>query len=238
MDRPFPIVTMSFTAILLLLLTVDFAFMLLDAVAFFAEKASLISDIPTELKITVDGALPEMLGYVKWSIIIVSLVWLAVRDRWSVPFRWARVFLMVLIDDSMQEHEAIGTMIAGSLPLPASLQSQSQDIAEVMVFGAMGLIAVLLTATLFARNGPVARALSIRFMLIIVFLAFFGVALDFLHQSIRLFTEGTFAAEFLPQVFALLEDGGEMVMASIATAFVLTLPGIESMSRRSETAPG
>ena len=42
MDRPFPIITMSFTAILLLLLTVDFAFMLLDVVAFFAEKAALM----------------------------------------------------------------------------------------------------------------------------------------------------------------------------------------------------
>ena len=238
MDRPFPIITMSFTAILLLLLSVDVAFMLLDAASFLAEKAALISDIPTELKITVDGALPEVLGYVKWAIIIVALVWLAIRDLWSVPFRWALVFLMVLIDDSLQEHETIGAMIADSLPLPASLQSQSQDIGEVMVFGAMGLIAILLTATLFTRNGPVARALSIRFMLIIVFLAFFGVALDFLHQSIRLLTEGSFAAQFLPQVFALLEDGGEMVMASIATAFVLTLPGIESMSRRAKAVPG
>lgn len=229
---------MSFTAILLLLLTLDIGFMLLGAVAYFAKLASLISDIPAELKITVDGALPEMLGYVKWVIIIVSLVWLTIRDRWLVPFRWALVFFMVLIDDSLQEHESLGAMIAGSLPLPASLQSQSQDIAEVLVFGAMGIVVVLLTATLFTRNGHVARALSIRFMLIIVFLAFFGVALDFLHQSIRLFTEGTFAAEFLPQFFALLEDGGEMIMASIATAFVLTLPGIESMSRRSETAPG
>ena len=68
--------------------------------------------------------------------------------------------------------------------------------------------------------------------------AFFGVALDFLHQSIRLLTEGSFAAQFLPQVFALLEDGGEMVMASIATAFVLTLPGIKSMPRRAEAVPG
>ena len=238
MDRPLPIITMSFTAILLLLLTVDVSFMLLDAAAFLAEKAALISDIPDELKITRDGALPEMLGYVKWAIIIVALVWLAIRDLWSVPFRWALVFLMVLIDDSLQEHETIGAMIADSLPLPASLQSQSQDIGEVMVFGAMGLIAILLTATLFTRNGPVARALSIRFMLIIVFLAFFGVALDFLHQSIRLLTEGSFAAQFLPQVFALLEDGGEMVMASIATAFVLTLPGIKSMPRRAEAVPG
>ena len=77
MDRPFPIITMSFTAILLLLLTVDVSFMLLDAAAFLAEKAALISDIPDELKITRDGALPEMLGYVKWAIIIVALVWLA-----------------------------------------------------------------------------------------------------------------------------------------------------------------
>ncbi len=231
MDRPFPIITLSFTAILLVLVSVDFGFMLLDAGAFFAMQASLISAIPDEIKITVDGALPEIWGYVKWAVIIVALVRLSIRDRWSVPFRWALVFLMVLIDDSMQEHETIGALIAGHLPLPASLQPQGQDIAELMVFGAMGIIAVLLTATLFSRNGPVSRALSLRFLVIILFLAFFGVALDFLHQTIRLFSEGTFAADFLPPIFALLEDGGEMIMASIATAFVLTLPGIETLPR-------
>lgn len=236
MDRPFPIITLSFAAILLVLLAVDFGLVLLDAIAFFAVKASLISAIPDAIKITVDGAPPEMWGYVKWAIIIVSLVRLAIRDRWLVPFRWALVFLMVLIDDSMQGHEIIGSMIAGSLPLPASLQSQSQDIAEVLVFAAMGAIAVLLTATLFTRNGPVARALSLRFLVIILFLAFFGVALDFLHQSIKLFSEGTFAAAFLPQIFALLEDGGEMIVASIATAFVLTLPGLDSTPRQPEDA--
>lgn len=237
MDRPFPIITLSFTAILLILASVDVGFMLLDAGAFLAKRASLISSVPDDLKITVDGALPEMLGYIKWAIIIISLGRLSIRDRWWVPFRWALVFLMVLVDDSLQEHETIGTRIAGSLPLPASLQSQSQDIAEIMVFGAMGVIAILLTATLFTRNGPVARALSLRFLLIFLFLAFFGVALDFLHQTIRLVSEGTFAAEFLPQFFALLEDGGEMIMASIAAAFVLTLPGIETMPRQMKATP-
>lgn len=236
MDRPFPIVTRSFSAILSVLLAVDIDFMLLDAAAFFAVKVSLISAIPDEIKITVDGALPEVWGYVKWTIIIISLVRLSVRERWSVPFRWALVFLMVLIDDSLQEHEAIGSLIEGSLPLPASLQSQGQDIAELLVFGAMGIIAVLLTATLFTRNGPVARALSQRFLMIILFLAFFGVALDFLHQTIRLFSEGTLVAAFLPHIFALLEDGGEMIVASIATPFVLTLPGIETLPRRREGA--
>lgn len=238
MDRPFPIVTMSFAAVLLVLLAVDLGFVLLDAGAFFAVQASLISAIPDEIKITVDGALPEVWGYVKWMIIIAALIRLSIRDRWSVPLRWALVFLMVLIDDSLQEHETIGSLIAGKLPLPASLQSQGQDIAEVLVFGVMGLIAVLLTATLFTRNGPIARALSLRFLLIILFLAFFGVALDFLHQTIRLVTEDTFAAGFLPPIFGLLEDGGEMVVASIATAFVLTLPGIEALSRKPEAASG
>lgn len=238
MDRPFPIISLSFTALLMLLLTVDIGFILVDAVAFIAKWAGMISAVPDELKITRDGALPEMLGYVKWAIIIVALVWLSIRERWSVPFRWALVFVMVLVDDSLQEHETIGAMLAGRLTLPASLQAQSQDIAEVMVFCAMGVISVLITATLFTRNGAVARALSLRFVLIIAFLAFFGVALDFLHQTIKLFSEGTIAADFLPQLFGLLEDGGEMVMASVATAFVLTLPGIESMPRRLEGAPG
>ncbi|MBN8629553.1 MAG: hypothetical protein J0L76_01710 [Rhodobacterales bacterium] len=206
----------------------DLGFILVNIGTFFAEKAALIASTPEALKITRDGSLPEMFGYLEWAVIVVALVWLSIRDRWLPPFRWALVFMMVLVDDSLQFHETIGYMLKGSLPLPPSLAPQSEDIAEVLVFGAMGVIAVLLTATLFTRNGAIARALSIRLMLIIVFLAFFGVGLDFLHQIIAGLSEGTFEANFLPQVFGLLEDGGEMITASVATAFVLTLPGLET----------
>lgn len=226
MDRPFPIITLSFRTLLFAILAVDLAFILTDLVAFSAEKAGWIVEVPPFLKITRDDALPELVGYVKWLVIIVALTWLSIRDRWSVPFRWALVFLIILIDDSLQIHERLGLILWDIIPYPPSLQSEGEDISELVVFGAMGLAAAMLTATLFTRHGPLARALSIRFLWIILGLVFFGVFLDFVHQLISLASKDTSLAGVLPPLFSLFEDGGEMVVASYATAFVLTLPGL------------
>jgi hypothetical protein len=231
MDRPFPIISQSFKTVLLLVLATDLAFVLLDLIAFGAEKAHWIAVVPSIIKITRDGALPELVGYLKWAVIIVALVWLSIRDGWSVPFRWALVFLIILIDDSLQIHETLGHMLWDKIPFPPSLHARGEDLSEIVAFAGMGVVAVALTATLFVRHGPVARALSIRFLQIVAGLVFFGVLLDFLHQLISTFSQGTAAAGILPPFFSLLEDGGEMVIASVALAFVLTLPGFEVENR-------
>ncbi|RYE51073.1 MAG: hypothetical protein EOP21_02320, partial [Hyphomicrobiales bacterium] len=220
MDRPFPIISQTFKLVLLAALATDLAFMLTDLLAFMAEKAHLIVEVPPFLKITRDEALPELVGYLKWLVIIVALVWMSVRDRWSPPFRWAIVFVMILADDSLQVHEALGLILWDKIPLPASLYDHGEDIFELVAFGCMGLIAIALTATLFSRHGPVARLLSLRFAQIIAGLVFFGVFLDFLHQLISIASKGTVVDGLLPPFFSLLEDGGEMVMGSIALAFV------------------
>jgi hypothetical protein len=230
MVRPFPVISVSFLAVLIGLWSVDVVFVLSNVIAFLAEKLALIAKIPDFIKITRDGAAPEYFGYIKWAVIILSLLWLAIRERWLAPARWAIVFVIILIDDSIQIHETVGLMLTEHLTLPVSLQAQTQDIAELLVFGTMGLIALALTASMFFSRDHYTRAISKRLGLVILFLVFFGVFLDFLHQTITNFSTGTFAAPFLPQIFAMLEDGGEMFVASYAAAFILTLPGLEPLS--------
>ena len=229
MLRPFPVITLSFLALLACLVSVDFFFVVADVIAYAAEKLSLISKVPDIIKITRDRALPEIYGYFEWAVIIAALLWLAVRERWFAPLRWATVFVIILIDDSMQVHETVGLWLTQYLPLPASLQDRSQDIAELMVFSGMGVIAVALTASMFFSRDEATLAISKRFGFIILFLVFFGVFLDFVHQTINLLTLGTIEGQFLPQILAILEDGGEMVVASYAAAYVLTLPGLKAL---------
>jgi hypothetical protein len=238
MVRPFPVITLSFLAVLIVLLSVDVFFVVADIIAFIATKLALIAKIPDIIKITRDGALPEIYGYVEWAVIILSLLWLAVRERWLAPVRWALVFVIVLVDDSIQIHETVGFMLTEHLALPVSLQAQSQDIAEVLVFGAMGLIAVALTASMFFSHDPHTLALSKRLGLVILFLIVFGVILDFVHQIVITASGGTIAAQFLPAIFSMIEDGGEMIVASFAAAFVLTLPGLEPLNTAGRSAHG
>lgn len=228
MDRPFPIITLSFQAVLFYILAVDLVFILIDLIAFAAEKIGWIVEVPPFIKITRDGSLPEDIGYLKWAIIFVALVWLSVRDRWWVPFRWALVFLLILVDDAVQIHETLGEFLSEVLPFPTIIQERGEEISELLAFAGMGIIAVALTATLFFRHGDVARKLSVRFLYIVIGLVLFGVLIDFLHQLIAVFSRGTTVDGYLPPLFSLIEDGGEMIVGSFATAYVLTLPGLET----------
>ncbi len=231
MDRPFPIISQSFKVVLIAVLATDFAFILTDLLAFVAEKAQWIVVVPPFLKITRDGSLPELVGYLKWLVIIVGLVWLSIRDRWSAPFRWSLVFVMILADDSLQIHETLGLILWDKIPFPPSLYDRGEDISEVIAFGGMGLVAIALTAPLFTRHGPVARAISLRLAMMVGGLVFFGVLIDFLHQLISLASKGTIVDGLLPPFMSLIEDGGEMVVASIILAFVVTFPGREASGR-------
>jgi hypothetical protein len=227
--RPFSAVSLSFQTLLIWLLSVDFALIFLHIVAFLLAKASLITVVPKLLSITQDASLGEDYNYVKWSVIVIALVWVAVRDRWLAPLAWAAVFAMILVDDSMQLHENIGSQLSQNAHLlPDGLLSgllSGSDLGEIVVFLGMGLIAFALTVLAFFRSGPVARVMSLRYLLVIAALGFFGVGLDALHQVISHFSQNHPAATFLKPVFGLFEDGGEMLVASVAVALTLAPPG-------------
>jgi hypothetical protein len=219
--RPFPLISQSFKTILIAFIAVDLTFIGLNALAIAAHSLGLVDAVPELLKITKDRALPEDFNYLKWAVIILALIWLAVRDHWLAPLFWALVFVMILADDSLQLHEKLGAFISSWSDLPSSSYFYGDDMGELLAFVVMGLVALALTASLFTRRGASARAISLRYGLMIVALGGFGVGVDSLHQVVSHLAEGTSAATILSQLFGVLEEGGEMVVASFATAMTL-----------------
>lgn len=61
-------------------------------------------------------------------------------------------------------------------------------------------------------------------MLVIVGLGFFGVGVDLIHQMVVHFAEHYPSVGLLKHVFALIEDSGEMLVASVAVALTLAPP--------------
>lgn len=224
MTRPFASLTASFRTVLFWLLAVDVSFVLIHGIGFLMNRAGLTGKVPPLLRIAEDSSLPEIFNYVKWTIILLALLWLAIRKRWWTPFAWSLVFLLILVDDSFQLHETFGAVIADYGVLPEDFLVQPNDLGELIVFGLMGLSVILLTGFTFTRSGATSRRLSMTYAAIILALGFFGVGVDIVHQAIAYFAEGHPTAELLPHVFALIEDGGEMVVASIATALTLAPP--------------
>jgi hypothetical protein len=219
--RPFPVISQSFRTLLIAFIALDLAFIGLNALAIAAHQLGLIDAVPELLKITKDRALPEDYNYLKWAIIVVALTWMSIRDRWLPPLFWAFVFAMILADDSLQLHEKLGAAIASWSDLPSSTYFYGDDLGELLAFLVMGFVAVALTASLFTRHGASARAISLRYGMVIVALGGFGVGIDALHQVVSHLAEGTSVATLLSQLFGLLEEGGEMMVASFAAAMTI-----------------
>lgn len=235
MNRPFPVVTLSFRKLLLILLAIDLVFILVNVLAAFAKDMSLLAEVPRQLKITEDRSIPEFFNYLEWFAIFAGLLWLGLRDRWLAPSLWALVFLLILVDDAFQMHEQIGRYLSGRLELPDFTLIYGNEIGEIVVFSVMGALALLITGILLTRRDEPSRWLSRRYFLIVLALGFFGVGVDALHSMIAHLTDGTPHASALARLFGTLEDGGEMVVASIAAAFTLALDDVRAASTPTPT---
>lgn len=221
MDRPFPFVTLSFRALLIFLLVIDFAFILVNVLAVLAYDVSLIHKVPLFLKITEDLQPPEDFNYLKWLVIAVSLFWLSIRDRWLAPILWAVVFAMILTDDAFQVHEHLGNVISHHLRIGDNMLFYGQDIGELIVFGMMGTITLAIVLFLLTRRDLASRQMNKRYLLIVIALAFFGVGIDVLHSTISHVTGVSSFATTVQQFFGMIEDGGEMLVGSLALALTL-----------------
>lgn len=221
MIRPFAFVTVSFGTLLAGLLLVDLMFILANVGAVLAHDASWIEKVPVWLKITEDLEPPEDFNYMKWLVIAVALCWLSIRDRWLAPILWACVFAMILLDDSLQIHEHLGALISGWLHLPEDMMVYGRDIGELIVFGLMGSIALSVVLFLFTRKDALTQTMNRRYLLIVLALGFLGVGLDAAHSVISELSGSSFVATLVQQVFGMIEDGGEMLVGSLAVALTL-----------------
>jgi hypothetical protein len=220
--RPFSFLTLSFRTMLVRLWLVDAGFILLNILAVFAFKEHLIAAVPEILKVTHDLTLPEDFNYLKWALIAIALFWVALRDRWLTPFLWAIIFVMILCDDAFQIHEWLGHDVSIAARLPSTSLLFADDLGELVIFGLMGLVAVGIAVASFIQKGPLSRAMTLRYALIVCGLAFFGVGVDAIHQMVVHLVTNTVLETILPQVMGLIEDGGEMVVGSLALAMTLT----------------
>ncbi|MBL9048932.1 MAG: hypothetical protein JNK19_02340, partial [Tabrizicola sp.] len=182
----------------------------------------------------------EDFNYLKWAVMVVALLWIGLRDRWLPAVLWAIVFAMILIDDSFQLHEGFGERISVELNLQSAFFLFGNDFGEILVFLAMGAIALILTVVLLFRSSRETGKISARYYGVLLGLGFFGVGIDAIHQVITHILESKGGGTLFSSVFALLEDGGEMLVASYALALTLAPPAYTIFDRlaRRGSSPG
>ena len=166
--------------------------------------------------ISVDGGFAEIWQYAKWTMLILVSVVLASKSRAAVYLVWAIIFLYLLIDDSLSIHEDYGLRLASQLGLRPAFGLRARDFGELMVTAAaagvlLGALAIVYRKTL--QEKP--RIFTRHMLWLLVALVFFGVGVDVLDIAVPWAT----ARSVLEQI----EDGGEMIVASLMTGYALAI---------------
>jgi hypothetical protein len=188
-----------------LLLAADAVFIALHLWAAEARPAHRL------LSIEADNSYPEVFQYLKFLWLALLLALLAWRNRALGYLPWGALFLYLLLDDVLRLHEDGGAALSDAWQLPALLGLRSKDLGELAV-SALAALALLPPIALAWRRGDAGlRCLSRRLALLLGLLVLVGIGLDLLATALR--------PVGLPRLLlGTLEDGGEMVVASLMLA--------------------
>jgi hypothetical protein len=160
-----------------------------------------------------DGGMAEQFQYIKQIWLCASLGILALLTRGRSFVIWGLFFAFLLFDDAFSIHEQLGLRLSAELGLPGAFGMRPEDFGELLFAGTVGGALTAFVFYIMRVGSDTARRLSADLLCLVVALALFGVFFDTLH------TITYFRAPSIAPVFALIEDGGEMIVVSAITAY-------------------
>ncbi len=178
--------------------------------------------IPSLLHVGAEWSLPESVQYAKWTVLAAILGIAFFRSRQSVYGLWGLAFAAMAVDDSMDLHVRAGARLRRLLSpgdMPGLWELAPMAVAAGAVF--LGLWLLHRSRHLAAR----ARRYSRWALALGLLYGVFGVGVDGLHSLYRrVYTGDTTDATYrlVDTSIELLEDGGELLTATILLAFTLT----------------
>ncbi len=194
--------------VLVLLISADLIFIVLHP----AGKLGFLSE---QFDITREGGYAELFQYVKefWCTVLLLLVAWQVRS--TAYLVWAFFFSYLLADDILQIHETGGEMIAAHLNFASGFGLRARDLGELTVTLSVATVLFLVLSLTYWHSTARFRKVSLDILLLLVGLAFFGVAMDMLHVMVyNVEVLGDWASIF-GEAIGLIEDGGEMLVMSL-----------------------
>lgn len=167
------------------------------------------------LLIGTEGGYPEMLNYLQLAVLAGLLLQIFVRTRQPVYASLGAVFLLALADDALRLHERMGSYVPSmGISGPAGLGAQ--QFGELLYFAAVGLAMIAVLAHGFAASAAEDRKLGGIFVVWIGMLGFCAVLVDVMYAVLGELTGARF-------IFAIAEDGGEMLAAALALSTAVLL---------------
>lgn len=164
------------------------------------------------LSIEHDRGYAEIFQYFKEIWILLLLGSVGFRRRSPLLTAWSLLFVYVLVDDAFSLHEIWGLAAAHYFGLDPLFGLRGEDFGELVVSALAASILLTLIGMTHGRASASLRAVSVDLVGLLAALACCGIVFDMLH----------IAAPFgVPRaVYALFEDGGEMLVMSLILARV------------------
>lgn len=159
--------------------------------------------------------LVEDLEYAKSVLCAVAMTLCAQRSREGLFAALAALHIWLAADNAMALHERIGGVLGERLLGGATLGlERPTDLAQVVFFGTVGLALIALFAVLLRRVPKPLRRTGVILVAAAASPGFFGVFVDSFRATPA-------AVPLSETALIMLEDGGETVMLSLATALCI-----------------
>lgn len=163
-----------------------------------------------------DWSYSEVFQYFKWMWVVILLLFIAkVRGSFSYV-SWLLVFSYILFDDSLMLHDNFAAYVSREVDFIPPFGLSLFGLAELALSAAAGSILLLCVFVSYWRGSIYFKKVTLDLLLLFAALVFFGVAVDFLHISFDFKGFGKF-------LIGVIEDGGEMFVASLIVWYLLLL---------------
>ena len=204
------------TNLLLALLALDLC--IIGAYIGFGFNALVMTgeDIPPLWNLAEEFSAAELLGYVKWLALAICLVWAYIRCGENIFLSFGGVFILILLDDSLQLHERGGALLVQTFELPSIFGVRGQDIGELGVWAMLGGLALGLLAWGYNSSSSATRPFAYYFLAVLTVLVVAGIGLDLLNAH-EMFRREGLAMNIIAGLVTIAEDGTELIVASFGT---------------------
>ena len=192
------------------LFSVDLFFIAATAVTGVFAAIGMMETIPAILNIGRDWSAPETFNYLKWLAIASVFLLAYLRQGKSIYAVLSAIFLILMLDDSLEVHEQVGTLASVAL-----VQHEGyRDIAQIVYWLILAASFLFLLRQTLPRTSRAVREQLTPMLVPFAGLAFFGVFVDFLHSFAEVGSVGA-------GLFILIEDGAELLLISCLLAYAV-----------------
>ena len=196
-------INIKFNVFLLTLIIIDLFFI---TASWINNHTDLLNNNNFDIK--KDLGFPEAFQYFKEFFTAVIFIKIFKKSSDHIYIIWSLFFTYLLLDDSIQIHENVGTAISNYFfdvnSEIVALGLRGQDFGELTISCLVGSVFIFFFIKYFYKSKQVVKDVSFNIAFLVLILVFCGVFIDMAHIIYPKFIG-----------IATLEDGGEMIAMSL-----------------------